>query len=98
GGTSAKTSGPRIPQTASSGSRLVWAGTHPRPSSARRMNMSKFAVVEASIADLRTAPEDGTTTSVGLVEAYQDRISAFDGPESETRLNSVVVENPQALA
>jgi amidase len=62
------------------------------------MNMSKFDVVEASIADLRTALEDGTTTSVELVEAYQDRISAFDGPESETRLNSVVVENPQALA
>lgn len=60
--------------------------------------MSKFDVVEASIADLRTALEDGTTTSVELVEAYQDRISAFDGPESETRLNSVVVENPQALA
>ena len=60
--------------------------------------MSKFDVVEASIADLRTALDEGTTTSVELVEAYQDRISAFDGPESETRLNSVVVENPQALA
>src|SRR5690625_2606549 len=98
GRTSVQTSGRRIPQPASSGSRLVWAGTHPRPSSARRMNMSKFDVVEASIADLRTALEDGTTTSVELVEAYQDRISAFDDPESETRLNSVVVENPQALA
>src|SRR5699024_3705578 len=65
---------------------------------ARRMNMSKFDVVEASIADLRTALDEGTTTSVELVEAYQDRIIAFDGPESETRLNSVVVENPQALA
>src|SRR5699024_3205877 len=72
GRTSVQTSGRRIPQPASSGSRLVWAGTHPRPSSARRMNMSKFDVVEASIADLRTALEDGTTTSVELVEAYQD--------------------------
>ncbi|WP_166974333.1 amidase [Brevibacterium atlanticum] len=60
--------------------------------------MSKFDVVEASIADLRAALEDGSTTSVELVEAYQDRIAAFDGPDTETRLNSVIVANPQALA
>jgi amidase len=61
------------------------------------MNMSKFDVVEASIADLRTALEDGRTTSVELVEAYQDRIAAFDGPDTDTKLNSVIVANPQAL-
>ncbi|MGC2939458.1 MULTISPECIES: amidase [unclassified Brevibacterium] len=60
--------------------------------------MSKFDVVEASIAELRAALENGSTTSVELVEAYQDRIAAFDGPDTETRLNSVIVENPQALA
>ena len=60
--------------------------------------MSKFDVVEASIADLRAALEDGRTTSVELVEAYQDRIAAFDGPETDTKLNSVIVKNPQALA
>ncbi|MGC3020378.1 amidase [Brevibacterium sp. FAM 24630] len=59
--------------------------------------MSKFDVVEASIADLRTALEDGRTTSVELVEAYQDRIAAFDGPDTDTKLNSVIVANPQAL-
>jgi hypothetical protein len=60
--------------------------------------MSKFDVVEASIAELRAALEDGSTTSVELVEAYQDRIATFDGPDTETRLNSVIVANPQALA
>ena len=59
--------------------------------------MSKFDVVEASIADLRTALEDGRTTSVELVEAYQDRIAAFDGRDTDTKLNSVIVANPQAL-
>jgi amidase len=62
------------------------------------MIMSKFDVVEASIADLRAALEDGRTTSVELVEAYQDRIAAYDGPETDTKLNSVIVTNPQALA
>ncbi|WP_420097123.1 amidase [Brevibacterium sediminis] len=60
--------------------------------------MSKFDVVEASIADLRVALEDGRTTSVELVEAYQDRIATFDGPDTDTKLNSVIVKNPQALA
>ena len=60
--------------------------------------MSKFDVVEASIADLRASLEDGRTTSVELVEAYQDRIAAYDGPETDTKLNSVIVTNPQALA
>ncbi|MGR6091136.1 amidase [Brevibacterium sp. CSND-B09] len=60
--------------------------------------MSKFDVVEASIADLRVALEDGRTTSVELVEAYQDRIAAFDGLDTDTKLNSVIVKNPQALA
>ena len=59
--------------------------------------MSKFDVVEASIADLRAALEDGRTTSVELVEAYQDRIAAFDGPDTDTKLNSVIALNPQAL-
>ncbi|HCG56144.1 MULTISPECIES: amidase [Brevibacterium] len=60
--------------------------------------MTKFDVVEASIASLRAALEEGTITSVGLVEAYQARIAAFDGPDTKTRLNSVIVANPEALA
>ena len=60
--------------------------------------MTKFDVVEASIASLRQALEDGTATSVGLVESYQARIAAFDGPDTGTKLNSVIVANPDALA
>ncbi|WP_315552869.1 amidase [Microbacterium aurum] len=56
-----------------------------------------FDVVEASIADLRAALESGAVTSVQLVEAYQARIAAYDGPDTETRLNAVVVPNPSAL-
>ncbi|WP_438853830.1 amidase [Agromyces sp. M3QZ16-3] len=56
-----------------------------------------FDVVEASIADLRAALESGRTTSVALVEAYLARIDAYDGPDTETALNAVVVRNPDAL-
>lgn len=55
-------------------------------------------VVEASIADLRRALEDGTTTAVELVDAYLARIAAYDGSETETALNAVVVLNPDARA
>ncbi len=55
-----------------------------------------FEIAEVDIAGLRRALEDGRVTSVGLVEAYSRRIAAFDraGP----RLNSVIVDNPDALA
>lgn len=55
-------------------------------------------VVETGIADLRAALESGATTSVELVRAYLARIDAYDGPDTETALNSVVVRNPEALA
>lgn len=57
-----------------------------------------FHLVEASIAELRTALEEGRATSVGLVEAYLARIDAYDAPGTETALNAVVVRNPEALA
>jgi amidase len=55
-------------------------------------------VVEASIADLRRALEASTTTAVELVRAYLARIDAYDGPDTETKLNAVVVRNPDAIA
>ncbi|MDQ1126465.1 amidase [Microbacterium sp. SORGH_AS 505] len=55
-------------------------------------------VVEASIADLRAALESGETTAVGLVDAYLARIDAYDGPDTATALNAVVVHNPDARA
>ncbi|TDN91718.1 amidase [Microbacterium sp. BK668] len=55
-------------------------------------------VVEASIADLRAALESGRTTAVELVQAYLARIDAYDGPDTDTALNAVVVRNPDAVA
>ncbi len=55
-------------------------------------------VVEASIAELRDALENGRTTAAELVRAYLARIDAYDGPNTETALNAVVVRNPDAVA
>ncbi|MCD4485916.1 amidase [Chromobacterium vaccinii] len=54
-------------------------------------------VTELSIAELRAALESGRTTAVELVKAYLARIEAYDGPATETRLNAVVVRNPDAI-
>lgn len=58
---------------------------------------SMIEVTEVSIADLRSALEAGRTTAVELVQAYLARIDAYDGPDTPTALNAVVVANPQAL-
>lgn len=57
-----------------------------------------FDVVEASIARLRAALDSGETTAVELVDAYLARIDAYDGPETPTALNAIVVRNPEARA
>lgn len=54
-------------------------------------------VTEASIAELRAALESGQTTAVELVQAYLERIEAYDGTNTPTALNAVVVRNPNAL-
>ena len=54
-------------------------------------------VTEVSIAQLRAALESGQTTAVELVQAYLARIDAYDGPQTATALNAVVVRNPEAL-
>ena len=68
--------------------------------------MSGFDVVEASIAELRAALEDGRATSESLTRAYLDRIEAYDRPStgsgtastgSGTGLNALVVMNPAAI-
>ena len=56
-----------------------------------------FEVTEVSIAELRKALESGQTTAVELVKAYLARIDAYNGPETQTKLNAVVVRNPDAL-
>ena len=55
-------------------------------------------VVDAPIAELRDALETGRTTAAELVRAYLARIDAYDGPDTETALNAVVVRNPDAVA
>ncbi len=54
-------------------------------------------VTEASIAELREALESRRVTAVELVQAYLARIEAYDGPDTPTALNAVVVRNPDAL-
>ncbi len=52
----------------------------------------------ATIAELQEGLEDGTFTSVELVEAYVDRIRAFDDRDYDgVRLNGVRMVNPAAL-
>ncbi|GAA1496814.1 amidase [Paeniglutamicibacter kerguelensis] len=60
--------------------------------------MSRFDVVEASIAQLRAALESGEATAVELLESYLDRIETYDLPGTATALNSLVVMNPRARA
>lgn len=55
-------------------------------------------IIETPIADLRAALQAGEITAVELVEAFYARIDTFDGPDTETRLNSVVVRNAEAMA
>lgn len=59
------------------------------------MSREPFDVVEATISQLRDALEDGRTSSGELLNAYLERITAYDqqGPQ----LNSLVVMNPRAL-
>lgn len=54
-------------------------------------------VTEISIAELRAALESGQTTAVELVQAYLERIAAYDDADTPTALNAVVVRNPDAL-
>ncbi len=55
-----------------------------------------FNVEEATIGSIHAAYRDGTLTCAALVQAYLDRIEAYNhqGPA----LNAVVAINAQALA
>jgi len=55
----------------------------------------RINLVETTISDIHAAMRSGRLTSRTLVEAYLKRIEAFD---QKTRLNSIVVVNPNALA
>src|ERR1051325_10153129 len=62
---------------------------------AQWISAQSFEVAESSIADEQKAMAAGRATSKTLVQAYLDRIEAFDhrGP----RLNALITLNPNAL-
>jgi amidase len=59
----------------------------------RDAGTAPFSVVEASIADMRTALEQHRTTSRAIVLQYLSRIALY-----EDRLHAVITVNPHALA
>src|ERR1044071_8152976 len=62
---------------------------------AQSVHAQAFEVAEATIADEGKAMAEGRVTSKALVQAYLDRIEAFDrrGPA----LNAVITLNPNAF-
>src|SRR6266567_5474285 len=78
------------------GAALITGSSHPLAAqNARRMSATAppFTVVEASIADMRTALEQKRTTSREIVLQYLARIALY-----EDRLHAVIRVNPNALA
>jgi amidase len=69
------------------------AQTPRRPSTNRAPAAPPFSVVEAGIAELRTALEQGRTTSRAIVQQSLLRIATY-----EDRLNAIITVNPNALA
>ena len=59
------------------------------------MNLQAFKLLETTIADIHAAYQAGTLTARALVQAYLDRIAAYDkqGPA----INSIISLNPAAL-
>ena len=56
------------------------------------MDAQRFRLTEASIAELRSALDTGTVTSVELAALYLNRIAFYD--RHGIRLNSIPVLNP----
>ncbi len=56
---------------------------------------SKFELVETTISDIHRSFRAGSLTSEQLVKAYIERIQSYDQP---TKLNSIILVNPEALA
>lgn len=56
---------------------------------------AEFTLIETTIADVHRAFRQGSLTSEQLVNAYLERIRTYDQP---TKLNSIVIINPDAVA
>jgi hypothetical protein len=66
------------------------------PAHAQNTTAVPFQIVEATIDDIHMAFRSGRLTARQLVQAYLDRINAYDkqGPN----INSIITINPNALA
>ncbi len=58
-------------------------------------NQEQFQLVETTISDIHQAMRSGKITSRMLVEGYLERIKRYD---QSTRLNAIIIINPNALA
>ena len=56
---------------------------------------AEFTIVEATIADIHTAYLEGRLTARRLIEAYFERIAAYD--KAGPAINAVISTNPRAL-
>ena len=68
---------------------------HAQERSAAPVARAHFEITEATIAEAHAAMRAGKLTSRQLVEEYLRRIRAYDQP---TRLNAIVLVNPNALS
>jgi amidase len=71
------------------------SGQHHTAGPGKHNHRGNFEVTEATIAETKEAIRSGRVTCRQLVEAYLARIRAYD---QSTRLNAIVLVNPQALA
>jgi amidase len=74
---------------------LIAAGALMFSSMMPARSQTRFELIETTISEIHQALRSGKITCRQLTEAYLKRISAYD---QATRLNSIVVVNPQALA
>lgn len=73
---------------------MLAALTVPFAASAQAQSTTAFEVHEASVLELSEALAQGRTTSVALVDAYLDRIAAYD--QDGPALNALIRLNPRA--
>src|SRR5436190_23559657 len=74
---------------------LVTGGV--RVNAHRRPDSGRFELVEATIASIQEAIEDGVISPDELVQIYLDRIAAYDGKQTATHLNSYIAVNRDAV-
>lgn len=72
-----------------------WLGSVHAQSRATGSPVIQFEVMETTIRDIHRAFRNGSLTSEQLVGAYIERIRTYDQP---TKLNSIIVVNPEAIA